>query len=277
MTEKLALRNVAVFNTKGGEGKTTTAHALAEGLQRSGLQVLAVDLDPQANLTTRWDIERPEITLFEVVQQQNVTIGNAILDLPGGVRLIPSAPRVNGLSAALYGQPGAERWLRRQLATIPPSVADVVILDLPPGRDMCGALGIAASQIILATTEPCPMGKMGLDQLFPTLGEAMEDNPDLLLWVVPVRIDRRTRLIPQMLDEYRRALAGRISSVAIPVAVALKEADGERLPIYDHAPQSAAAKAYGALTAEVLGILRSGRLPEVEVLQEPTAATSGAA
>jgi len=261
MVDSLAIRNVAVFNTKGGEGKTTTAHALAEGLQRSGLQVLAVDMDPQANLTTRWDIENPEVTLFEVVQHQNVTFGNAIIELPGGVRLIPSASRVNGLSAALYGQPGAERWLRRQLASLPPSVADVVVIDLPPGRDMCGALGIAAAQLILAPTEPCPMGKMGLDQLFPTLGEAMQDNPGLLLWVVPVRIDRRTRLIPAMLRDYRKALAGRISAVDIPVAIALKEADGERLPIYDYAPRSKAAEAYEAMTAEVLGILLTGRLP----------------
>ncbi|MDP9122977.1 MAG: ParA family protein [Acidobacteriota bacterium] len=252
-TNALHARRIAIFNAKGGTGKTTTTHALAAGLGGAGKRVLVFDLDHQANLTFWFGRGQGGPTLDDVIRR-DLPLAEAIqpTDVPG-VELVAGSPWLVAADPSLRAKIGAELWLRRQLERLP-ARWDFILFDCPPGLGILTIAALGAAGEVLAPVQPQVLGLAGVARLLETLEQAREGiNPDLrLLGIVPVMVDRRLALTGEVLEQLRLHFGPKLLGSAVGINVRLAEAPSHAKPIYEYAPHSAGAVDYRALTQEVL-------------------------
>lgn len=158
---------VAVANNKGGAGKTTVITYLAETLAARGRRVLAVDMDPQANLSRRLGYDEAElgdmVTAAEVVAaNKKGCAADAIVGCrwslpthPGLVEGIDVLPARYDLEARVSeaGQLGSHERLQRSLDGVDEDY-DVVLVDCPPSLGHLTQLGLAAADTVLLVLRP---------------------------------------------------------------------------------------------------------------------------
>src|ERR1700739_282270 len=118
---------IAVLSQKGGTGKTTTVRTLADAMRRAGVRTLAVDLDPQGNLSDYCDLP-PEVqpTIADVLAGR-ATAGEAIHE-----DVIPANLSLAETELMLGGKIGREMTLRRALAELAPDAYELILIDCPP-------------------------------------------------------------------------------------------------------------------------------------------------
>ena len=246
-------RRIAIFNAKGGTGKTTTTHALAAGLADQGHKILVFDLDHQANLSFWFGRKDDGPTLDDVIRR-DMPMLDAIrpTDVPG-VDLVAGSQWLVAADPALRAKIGAELWLRRQLERLP-ARWDFVLFDCPPGLGILTIAALAAAGEVLAPVQPQVLGLAGVARLLETLDQAREGiNPDLrLLGLLPVMVDHRLALTADVLAQLREHFGPQLLKSEIGVNVRLAEAPSHGVPIYAYAPRSTGSADYRALTQEVL-------------------------
>src|SRR5881392_1236949 len=101
---------IAVLSLKGGTGKTTTVRTLADVLRRVGLDVLAVDLDPQGNLSDYFDVPRDATPTVADVLAGDAKLRAAVHD-----GIVPASPILAEVERTLSGRMGRELVLRKAL------------------------------------------------------------------------------------------------------------------------------------------------------------------
>ena len=165
-------RRIAVSNSKGGTGKTTTTHSLACGLAAAGRRVLVFDLDPQANLTYWFDRLGTQPNLYAVVRGEE-PLPRAIHSTDvAGVDLVPSEPALSGADPLLRAKMGADTWLPRQLEHLASDRWDFILFDCPPGLGILTIGALAAAGEVLAPVEPSTLGLAGIAQLLDPVEDA---------------------------------------------------------------------------------------------------------
>src|ERR671933_308710 len=118
--------SIAVLSLKGGTGKTTAVRTLTDVLRRTGLDVLAIDLDPQGNLSDYFDVD-PEAT----PTVGDVLAGRAKAKDAVHGDILPANLSLAEAELALAGKMGRELTLKRALKDIRRDY-DIVLLDCPP-------------------------------------------------------------------------------------------------------------------------------------------------
>lgn len=244
---------IAVANQKGGVGKTTTTAALAINLRRMGYGVLAVDVDPQANLTTALGItqakamDRPNLfTLIEEVDDPK----RAPMETGSSVWLIPS---INGLAHAdLHNKIDRERILSRILRPLSGEY-DVILLDSPPSLGLLTINALAACDTVIVPTQSEAFAVDGLAQLMDTMSDLRryEVNPSCDIGgVVLTMFDQRRNLDKRIAGLIRESLGDVVFEATIPRDVRLAEY-GETGDVLLIEGESNGAVAYRALAEEV--------------------------
>ena len=178
------LQVISVVNFKGGSGKTTTAAHLAQYLALTGHRVLAIDLDPQASLTSmfgiqpeldetaslyealRFDDERKPIA--EIIQKTNVPNLNIV---PANLVLQEYEYDVPLAISGKMGEQGRLFHMRivNALKEVD-SDYDVVIIDCPPQLGYLTITALMASTGILITIHPQMLDIMSMSQFLTMLG-----------------------------------------------------------------------------------------------------------
>lgn len=179
----------ALANQKGGVGKTTTAYHLTRAAQRRGLSVLAVDIDPQGNLTSslsRDALEPDTPGLADVLSSQTETTLDEVL-VPGlwpGVDLVPTTgetlPYVR--NELIATQMGAESKLKKAIRSLGEGRYDLILIDCPPSIDQLTINALVAADSVLVVTQASRYSLDGIAHLIDSIDELREHyNPSLKL------------------------------------------------------------------------------------------------
>ena len=232
---------LAIANQKGGSGKSTTAAALAQAAAARGLRVLAVDLDPQGNLSFFTGADANQPGAFDLLEQGRPAAA-LIQRTAGGLDVIPAALELQTITTGK----GSARRLAAALAPIRRQY-DLILIDTStaPGEARLNAL-MAATQLVIPL-EADIGGLQGLYQIYDEARQVQQANPALTICgYILTKYDRRSTLARTMADRIQAAAEemGIPSLGAIRAAVAIREAQSFQISLYDHAPKSYPAQDY---------------------------------
>ena len=245
---------IAVTNQKGGVGKTTTSINVAYYLAKAGKKTLLVDFDPQGNATSGLGIDKQQLgaTMTEVITGQ-IPLENVIL--PTDYKNLFIAPTTSFLAnteVELAQAEGRFIRLRQALATV--SDYDYIIIDNPPSLSLLTVNGLIAANYILLPVQAEFYALEGLGQLLETMKlirKGLNSQLDLL-GVLPTMMVSRTTLSNQVYEEIKKHFPDRIFKTTIPRNIRLAEAPSHGAPVGAYDRFSKGARAYKALTKEII-------------------------
>ncbi len=241
---------IAITSGKGGVGKTNLAVNLAVCLARLGRRVCLLDgdlglanADVLCNLTPRWTLEQ--------VVSGRCRLTEAMLQAPGGFRLIPGACGVAGM--ADLGSPDRRALLENLVAL--EHVADDLVIDTAAGLGANVLAFVTAASRVLVVTTPEPTAMTDAYGMIKALN-ANAPGLGLSLVVNMVVNEAEGRSVFDRMNRVSRTFLGRTLQWggAIPFDDAVREAIRHRVPFTLYAPDAPAAGAVDRLARSVLGI-----------------------
>ncbi|HEX8075906.1 MAG TPA: ParA family protein [Thermoleophilaceae bacterium] len=237
---------IAVLSQKGGTGKTTTVRTLTDVFSRVGLDVLAVDLDPQGNLSDYFDVAADADPTIADVLAGRVKAADAI---HGGV--VPANLGLAEAELVLSGKMGREMTLRRALRDVGRR-HDVILIDCPPALGLLTVNAVVAADYALISTEAQYFSLQGVEQALEIIELAKENlHPDLeWLGVVLNIADLRTIHSREALVQLRERFGERVFDSVIRQSIRYAESAERGVSIVDY--RAELGDDYLALAAEVL-------------------------
>ncbi|HEY4279845.1 MAG TPA: AAA family ATPase [Conexibacter sp.] len=223
---------IAVLSQKGGTGKTTTVRTLTDVLRRVGLTTLAVDLDPQGNLSDYLDVSTDAAPTIGDVLGGRAAAADAIHDgvLPANLGLAEA-------ELALGGKIGRELTLRRALREVT-GAYDVVLIDCPPALGLLTVNALVAADWALLSAEAQYFAMQGVEQALEVIELARDNlNPELRWLGVVLNIaDMRTRHSREAYDSLREHFGDKLVEQTIRSSIAYAESAERALSIVDYRP-----------------------------------------
>jgi chromosome partitioning protein len=243
---------IAFANQKGGVAKTTTALNLAVAFKESGHQVLAVDMDPQGNLTMSQgvDPDKVEKSMFdvlvhrmpirEVIVEKEIDVAVASIDLAGA-------------EIAMSAQIGRERSLQKALDEVRNDY-DFVCIDTPPSLGLLTVNALTAANKVIVPVQCEYLSMRGLVQLQNTLQMIRENlNPGVEIeGILPTMLDSRTVHAKEAIEILEENFGDLVFESRIRKAIKFAEAPVRGTSVLKYDPKSKAARAYRELAREVL-------------------------
>jgi chromosome partitioning protein len=221
---------IAVLSLKGGTGKTTTVRTLSDVLRRIGLDVLAIDLDPQGNLSDYFQVP-PDAspTIADVLS------GDAKLPAAAHDGVVPATPILADVERGLSGKMGRELVLRKALKDARKQ-HDVVLIDCPPAIGLLTINGLVAADWALVSSEAQYFAMQGVQVVVDAIGQAKEFyNPDLeWLGVVLNIADMRTIHSRDAYEQLAEHYGDKVFSTVIRASIAYAESAEKGVSILDH-------------------------------------------
>jgi chromosome partitioning protein len=241
-------------NQKGGVGKTTVTANLAAALAEQGQRVLAVDLDPQANLTESFAAEEWEGSRLEVLLAGTgwVDIGAATVRVAGDVDLWPCSDRLADLTFELAGRDGGERRLGELLDEVRDRY-DYVLIDSPPGIGFWSGLALVTADWVLIPIAPADLDVMSAAKAAQFIErEVRAVNPDVRVLGVLVNQAQRHLRLWRATHARLEADGLRALPVEIPRSVRVAEAVRSGAPLMVLRPDDRVAAAFRRLADLVI-------------------------
>lgn len=249
-------RIIAIANQKGGVGKTTTAINLSACLAEKEKKVLAVDMDPQGNLTSGLGVEKESIdnTIYDLIIGET-SIENVIVKCNGidNLELIPTSIDLSAAEIELIDQEDKEYILRKSIHQVKDKY-DFIIIDCPPSLSMLTINAMTTADSVLVPIQCEYYALEGLSQLMHTV-QLVKDRLNYELeieGVVFTMYDARTNLSLQVVENVKDNLEQNIYKTIIPRNIRLAEAPSYGMPINLYDSKSAGAESYRKLAEEVI-------------------------
>ena len=223
---------IAVLSQKGGTGKTTAVRHLTEAFRAGGLRVLAIDLDPQGNLSDYFDIDpEAEPTIGDVLSGRS-TATEAIVD-----DVIPSNLSLAEAELTLAGKMGRELTLRTKLKDVDDDY-DVVMVDCPPALGLLTVNALVAADYALLSSEAQYFALQGVEQALEVIELARDSlNPDLEWLGVLFNIaDMRTVHSREAFESLQEHVGEKLQEHTVRQSIAYAESAERAISIFEHRP-----------------------------------------
>ncbi len=252
-------RIIAIANQKGGVGKTTTAINLAACLAEKGKKVLAIDMDPQGNMTSGLGVDKNtlEYSIYDVMCG-NCNLGeclqmNLFANRDLDISLIPASRELAGAEVDFLDYDNKQFILKRMIRPLRKKY-DFIIIDCPPALGILTINSMTAADTVIVPIQCEFYALDGLTQLMYTIDLIKKKLNKMLEieGVVFTMYDSRTNLSLQVVENVKANLDQLIYNTLVPRNVRLAEAPSFGLPINLYDSRSAGAEAYRALADEVI-------------------------
>ncbi len=241
---------ISVTNQKGGVGKTTTSLALTAGFVRKGYKTLAVDMDPQANLSfglggdtedgpTVYDLMKgdvhPRFAIHSDLISANILLSGVDLE---------------------FTRSGREFLLQNALKPLRDKY-DYIIIDTPPALNILTVNAFAASDYVVIPMLADIFSLQGIAQLSDTILRLRQHcNPDLVIGgILLCQYDARTvlgRRIRETADMVAKQVGTRLYKTTIRNSIAIPESQTNQMVMYDYAARNPAVRDYAAFVQELI-------------------------
>lgn len=255
---------IAIYNQKGGCGKTTTATALAYLLARGGKRTALIDLDAQGDASLSCGVPDPDkrpITILslmkQIVLEEPLPPPDSYMFRYRGVDLVPSNQEAATLERNLCQVDFREYVLSAYIGQISHRY-DYIIIDCMPGFAV-GILNVmvCADRIVIPTQAEY-FSAVGTMKLIGNVQKIKRHaNPRLEVAGILITMDQqRTNLSAQVTRELNAALGShiRVFQNRIPRSVKVAEASGFQKTICEYLPAHPAARAYQGFAEELMGV-----------------------
>jgi chromosome partitioning protein len=243
---------MAFANQKGGVAKTTTTLNLAVAFTEMGHSVLAVDLDPQGNLTmsqgmnpdnverSMFDVLVHALPVERVVHRAEVDVAVSSIDLAGA-------------ELALSSMIGRERALQKALLPVRHDY-DYILIDTPPSLGLLTINALTAADEVIVPVQCEYLSLRGLVQLEGTLSMIRENlNPSVEIGgILPTMFDSRTIHSREAVEMLKENFGDLVFETRIKKTVRYAEAPVQGSSVLKYDPSGPAAEAYRQLAKEVL-------------------------
>jgi len=248
-------RIIAIANQKGGVGKTTTAINLSASLASLGKKVLALDLDPQGNMTSGLGVDKDQVenSVYDLIIGQTGIEECICKEVIENLDVLPSNINLSAAEIELIGVENKEYIIRNEMEKVKERY-DFVIIDCPPALSMLTINAMTTADSVLVPIQCEYYALEGLSQLIHTINLVQERlNPALVIeGVVFTMYDARTNLSLQVVENVKDNLDQTIYKTIIPRNIRLAEAPSYGMPINLYDPKSKGAERYLLLAEEVI-------------------------
>jgi len=247
---------IAVFNQKGGVGKTTTNINLSACLALMGKKVLIMDIDPQGNSTSGVGIAKKglDYSVYDVLLDESLAPEKAVLrTTTPNLDILPSSVELAGAEIELVRAPRRE-WRLKMAVDKLRDRYDYIFIDCPPSLGLLTINALAGADSVMIPIQCEFYALEGVSQLMGTYQLVKKNlNKNLRIQgVVLSMFDGRTNLSIQVVEEVKRYFREKVYTTVIPRNVRLAEAPSYGMPITSYDPRSKGAEAYLDLAEEFL-------------------------
>lgn len=248
------MKKIAIANQKGGVAKTTTTHALAAGLSEKGFKVLAIDLDPQGNLSSACGAECFNVpTVYELLKDA-ASPEEAIQHI-NNHDILPSNIMLAGAEQELT-QTGKEHRLKESLEPIVGKY-DYILIDTPPSLGVLTVNAFTFASDILIPTTAGIFATAGIKQLSDTVKNVQKYcNPNVsIMGILFTRYNPRANISKEIMElaaQMGEYISAPIYKTYIRSAIAVEEAQAQKSDIFSYAKKSTVATDYRTFIEEML-------------------------
>lgn len=248
---------IAVFNQKGGVGKTTTNVNLTASLGKKGKKILVLDLDPQGNTASGYGIDKNNVdyTIYDVMLD-DVDIKEAIIKTEfENIDIVSSTTDLSGAEVELATKKDREYSLKKSLEKVR-NEYDYIFIDCPPSLGMLTINCLTTVDSVLIPIQCEYYALEGVSQLMETIKLVKSRlNPNLeIQGVVLSMFDGRANLSIQVVEEVKKYFKGKVYSTLIPRNVRLAEAPSHGKPVIYYDSRCKGTEAYLDLAEEFIDL-----------------------
>jgi len=259
------MRVIAMINQKGGVGKTTTTVNLAASLAARGLDVAAIDMDPQSHLTIHFGLDPSADApgMYEVLSE-TATLTEAAVSAGPHLWVVPASIDLAGADIELASTVGREQLLADRFAAAP-LPCEYVFIDCAPSLGLLTLNALAAADEVIIPLQPHFLALQGLGELLQTVALVRRRiNPRLRVsGVVLCMFESNTRLAAEVTDDVSSFLndqsdpqspwaSAKLFETRIRRNVKLAECPSFGQTVFTYAPNCHGAEDYQRLADELL-------------------------
>lgn len=255
------MKTVVISNHKGGCAKTTTALNIAVVLATTGSRVLAVDLDPQGNLSAALgadlaDLEDSHRTSHRLMLDERGDFSDYLLQSRPRLSLLPACIDADA-EALLDGQAVSRELLLKQKLAPAQAAFDYCVIDTPPSLRVPTLNALGMSDLTIVPIESSMFALLGLSQLLRTIAKVKHIHaPEMTIMALSTiytarqKLDREIRA--KVLEKFTE---DGVFQTTIPRAVSVGEATASLQAVVDLTAESSAAFAFRKLVSEIREVL----------------------
>ena len=244
---------IALSNQKGGVGKTTSAYVIATALKEMGYRVLAVDMDPQGNLSFSLGADTESATIYDVLKGElkpRYAVQKSTL-----VDVIPSNILLSSIELEFTGV--RREFLLKEALDSLKGLYDYILIDSPPALGILTVNAFTAADYVLVPMLSDIFSLQGITQLEETIRRVRNYcNPDIqILGVFLTKHNPRTRFSKEVEGTLRMVaedLQMPVLETFIRESVALRESQSLQCSVLEYAPDCNAVRDYGSLIQELM-------------------------